>query len=103
MTAPMYNALAARTAPVAQPVAKPTPAAKPVTATEAPPRGFNAKPDKDANSGQSPAMTGDRQRIQRPAVHAIPSTAQPRPQEQRSGMETAMGALADQLHKPRRR
>lgn len=101
---PIYNALASgkAAAPSPQPptTAEPPPQARPVH--RAPP-GPNAKPSKDANAGQSPAMPGDKQRIARPPAPQIASTAQPRPQEQRSGMETAMGALADKMHKPRRR
>lgn len=103
MTTPIYNALAAKTAAPAAPVREspePPPQARPQH--RAPP-GPNAKPNKDANAGQSPAMPGDKQRIARPPAPQIASTAQPRPQEQRSGMETAMGALADKMHKPRRR
>ena len=59
--------------------------------------------DKDANAGQSPAMVGDRQKIARPPAPQIASTAVKRPAEQRSGMETALGSLADQMHPPKRR
>lgn len=101
---PIYNALAGRAPPAAQPVPQaspePPPQARPVQRA-AP--GPNARPSKDANAGQSPAMVGDKQKIVRPPAPQIASTAQTRPQEQRSGMETAMGALADSLHKPRQR
>lgn len=107
MSPPIYNALAAKGALPNQPVtaAAPTPAAatKPVKPSAAPSPGPNAKPNKDANAGQSPAMVGDRQKIARPPVPAIAATAQARPQEQRSGMEASMGALADKMHPPKRR
>lgn len=101
---PIYNALASGKAatPSVQPQSppEPPPQARPVHRQ---PPGPNAKPNKDANAGQSPAMPGDRQRIARPPAPQIVSTAQPRPQEQRSGMEAAIGALADKIHRPRRR
>jgi len=60
---------------------------------------FNSKPNKDANAGQSPAMVGDRQRIVRPPVPTLSiDPAVPRAGDQRSGMEMAMAASADQLH-----
>ena len=100
----MYNALAAKGVLSNQPVTKaaPTPAQSTKQPMPAGP-GPNAKPNKDANAGQSPAMVGDRQKIARPPYVQLPSTAQARPSEQRSGMEAAMGAMADKLHAPKRR
>lgn len=107
MSPPVYNALAAGKAgipnqPVVQKAAPLAPAPKNGAAPVKGPA-FNSKPDKSVNQGASPAMLGDRQKIARPAAPQIAGTTQARPQDQRSGMETAMGALADQLHKPRTR
>lgn len=97
---PVYNALAGKNGGPSAPVVKaaaPAPAAK----ASAPKPGFNSKPSPQA-TGAMPAMMGDKQSIARPPAPKIAGTAQARPSDQRSGMETAMGALADQLHKPRR-
>lgn len=104
MSSPIYNALAGKGVLPNKPVVDkaPTPAQATKTATPAGP-GPNSRPNKDANAGQSPAMTGDRQRITRPPTPAIASTAPARHQEQRSGMESAMGAMADQMHPVKRR
>ncbi len=100
----MYNALAAKGVLTNQPVTKaaPTPAQSTKQPMPAAP-GPNAKPNKDANTGQSPAMVGDRQKIARPPAPQIASSAAARPTEQRSGMETAMGSMADRMHPPKRR
>lgn len=101
---PMYNALAAKGVMPNQPAttSAPTPsqAAKPVKpATKAAVPGFNAKPDKNANAGQSPSMMGDKQKIKAPASPSIGSTAVPRASgDVRSGMEVAMGQMADKMH-----
>lgn len=104
----MYNALAAGKVlpnqPATQPAPTPAAATKPVKLpTTAAVPSFNAKPNKDANPGQSPAMVGDRQKIARPAAAQIASTAIQRPAEQRSGLESAMGAMADSMHPVKRR
>ena len=99
----MYNALAAKAALPNQPVTKAAPTPQKATKPVAPSPGFNSKPDKDANAGQSPAMVGDRQKIARPPAPQIQATMPSRAPDQRSGMETSMGALADQLHPPKRR
>lgn len=105
---PIYNALAAAKVLPSQPVTQkaPTPgqATKPVKPSAQPAvPGPNARPNKDANAGQVPAMMGDKQKIQRPAAPSIASTAPARPAAASSGMETAMGAMADQLHPVKRR
>jgi hypothetical protein len=103
MSPPIYNALAAGKAlPSSQPVT--TPAQKPGTVKPPAAAGFNAKPNKDANQGQMPAMVGDKQKIMRPAVPQISGAgAAARSPAQASGMETAMGAMADKLHPVKRR
>lgn len=107
MPPPMYNALAASKVLPNQPMTAkaPTPAqsAKPMKPAAPAAPGSNSKPNKDANAGQVPGMMGDKQRIARPAAPQIASTAPTRPQDVRSGMETAMGAMADSMHPVRRR
>lgn len=110
MAPPIYNALAAGKGGVPnQPVTKPAPtpaqSAKPVKPANQPTiPGPNSRPDKNANAGQSPAMMGDKQKIARPPAQTIAASGQiARPQESRSGMETAMGAAADKLHPVKRR
>lgn len=102
---PVYNALAGKnggpSAPVVKAAAPPKAAPAPAAKASAPKPGFNSKPSPQA-TGAMPAMMGDKQSIARPPAPKIAGTAQARPSDQRSGMETAMGALADQLHKPRR-
>jgi hypothetical protein len=106
---PMYNALAAGKVLPNQPTTIPAPtpaqATKPVKPADKPAvPNFNARPNKDANAGQSPGMMGDRQRIARPPVPTIAAAAPTgRPQDQRSGIESAMGAAADKLHPVKRR
>lgn len=83
--------------------ARPTPPVKPAA-----PPASNAKPDKNQNQGASPAMMGDRQRIvapKSPAIASTPSTpATQRGQSYKpNGMDSAMGALADKMHPPKRR
>lgn len=104
MSPPVYNALAGKNGGPSAPVVKA--AAPPKAATAAKPSspkpGFNSKPSPQA-TGAMPALMGDKQRIARPPAQQIASSAGPaKTGEQRSGMETSMGALADQLHKPRR-
>lgn len=109
MSPPVYNALAGKnggpSAPVVKAAAPPKaapPKAAPAAKSPAPRSGFNSKPSPQA-TGAMPALMGDKQRIARPPAQQIASSAGPaKTGEQRSGMETSMGALADQLHKPRR-
>lgn len=107
MSPPIYNALAGKgvlpNKPVVDKAPPPAQASKPVKSAVPTAPGPNSRPNKDANAGQSPAMTGDKQRIARPPTPTIASTAPARPQEQRSGMESAMGAMADQMHPVKRR
>lgn len=97
------NALAsAAPAGPAAPVATPPPAEK------AAPAALNARPDKNANSSQVPGMMGDVKKNPAPPQHKIatsaPSPATQRGQSsQRTGMETAMSAMADKLHPTKKR
>jgi hypothetical protein len=97
---PIYNALAAGKAlPSSQPVT--TPAQKPGTVKPPAAAGFNAKPNKDANQGQMPAMVGDKQKIMAPSTPTLKGSGAANPgrtSAPSSGMETAMGAMADKLH-----
>lgn len=106
MSSPVYNALAAGKGGVPnQPVVKTVSApAQPVktTAPGGPKPGFNAKPDKSVNQGASPAMVGDKQKIQRPAAPQIAGTQPMARSAPSSGIESAMGAMADKLHPVRR-
>lgn len=104
---PIYNALAAGKGgvpnqPVTQAAQKPG-TSKPPAPAAMPSPGFNSKPGPQA-TGASPALVGDKQKIQRPAAPQIASSATaPRAAASSSGMETAMGAMADKLHPVKRR
>lgn len=102
----MYNALAAGKVLPNQPTppAAPTPAQATKPAAKAPAPSFNSKPDKNVNQGAMPAMVGDRQKIARPPVQQIAaSPGAARPPAQSSGIESAMGSLADKMHPVKRR
>ena len=107
----MFNALTSDKVLPNQPVT-PTRAASAVkesrppnsSPTPPPAAGFNAKPNKDANAGQVPSMMGDKQKVAKPPAPQIGAAAPTgRAQDQRSGVETSMGAMADKLHPVKRR
>ena len=114
---PMYNALAAgkvlpnQPSTPARPASAATATSPPNNSTKPPAPStkpavpnFNARPNKDANAGQSPGMIGDRQKVSAPPTPRIAAAAPTgRAQDARSGVETAMGSLADQLHPVKRR
>lgn len=69
---------------------------------------LNSRPDKNANSSQVPGMMGDVKKNPVPPQNKIaasaPSPATQRGQSaQRSGMETAMDAMANKLHPTKKR
>ena|GEM_PF-3896666 len=99
----LTNALAGSQPPAAgvapAPAEKAAPAAAPA---------LNSKPNKNANSSQTPGLMGDVKPNPKPPLHKIAagpaSAATQRGQSsQRTGMETSMGALADKLHPPKKR
>lgn len=103
--APVFNN------PLATPAAPVTPYKRRPTLTVKP--GFNAKPNKNANSGAAPGLAGDKQKIVKPAIpqiasaRAVGGTPQPSvgaaiaagaPVAGQSGLDMAMSALADKMH-----
>ena len=102
----MFNALdPANPPPQSGPLA---PKKKPLDSSRPKPAAvtsFNARPDANANAGAVPAMMGDKQKIARPPAPRIAASPQPQatPTYGASGIDTAMAAMADKLHPPRKR
>lgn len=97
-TNPLANSAPAAAAPVSDAQA----------AARAAPVALNSRPNKDANSSQSPGMMGDVKKNPTPPQNKVaaspPSPATQRGQSyQHSGMERALGDMANKLHPPKRR